>query len=110
MSQLSNAAALDLIASVLDRQEWDADAVTRIADIVQRTGRTVRDLDDQTADEPKTPATHMVEVTRVSSYMVTADTDEDAVDLVLHGRAVEFAQETVRHTVERVRAIIGAKR
>jgi hypothetical protein len=43
--------ALDRIAAMLDGTEWDSDTMSRVADIVMSTGRTVRDPSEMESDE-----------------------------------------------------------
>lgn len=55
--ELTPASALGAIARRLDRRQWDADAISDVAEILRKTGRPVRDVDPtcvlcETGDEP----------------------------------------------------------
>ena len=42
----ADSSALDEIARVLDANEWNAETMSHIADVVRETGRTIRDTED----------------------------------------------------------------
>lgn len=53
MGYLDDKTAMDRICALLDGTEWDSDTASDIADIVQFTGRNVRDpeyVDDPIGD------------------------------------------------------------
>lgn len=43
---LDDKTAMDRIHALLDGTEWDSDTVSEIADIIEFTGRDIRDPDD----------------------------------------------------------------
>jgi len=44
---LDDKRALDLIRSIMSGKEWNADTTSDIAGVVRRTGRTIRDTDEE---------------------------------------------------------------
>lgn len=52
---LTDEQALDAIARELDGTEWGADTLERVAELVRRTSREVRDVDDVGMPEPVRP-------------------------------------------------------
>lgn len=45
--QRSDESAMDAIARIMSGEEWDADTLDSIRDVVLSTGREIKDLDDE---------------------------------------------------------------
>ena len=46
MNKLTDEEAMDQIHSLMDGEEWDADTLDGIAEIVQKTGRAIGDCNE----------------------------------------------------------------
>ncbi len=52
----ADAVALDMIAQLTDRTEWDADTLDMIADVVRSTGREIGDVNEPPATDSEQDA------------------------------------------------------